>query len=155
MYQKKKMSIGEKVLIGIGVIVIIAIIGSMDDETSSNQTSEFICNFNKLEISAIKVGSNKVLDSKTLNECFQRKIVDKSTGLIQVSNESKSIKLLYYLPKKKGVLETLDVFLNTEEPTRWRENQGHDIFLLEKGGDMVFIFSDKKKVKASMTFSNQ
>jgi len=138
----------------IGLIVIANIgDGTKNDVNSSNSTveQEKNCSYSKVEIKAFRVGTDELLDEKLINGCFEKKIVDESLGLVEITNESKTIKVSYYIESDPKVLRFLDVKIGESEPSRWRANQGHDLFIVEKDGDLNFIFGDRKKSKIKGT----
>jgi hypothetical protein len=109
------------------------------------------CSYSKVEIKAFRVGTDELLDEKFIDGCFEKKIVDESLGLVEITNESKTIKVSYYIESNPNVLRFLNVKLGESEPSRWRANEGHDLFIEEKNGDLNFIFGDRKKSKIKGT----
>lgn len=146
----------------IALICIVAIIllscdngsnrakGTTENFTEQNTN----CDFNSVQIQAFETGTNKLLDNKNISECFTKQIVDKQLGLVEVKNSDGSIKVSYYIEKDPRVLKFLDIKVGDAEPSRWRANQGHDLFITENENQLNFIFGDrvKSKIKGTITF---
>lgn len=154
--KKKKSNKLKNIIIVLAIfaflIYLLSLIPTPPESASNSQ--EHTCNYKYLFVKTYKYGTDKVISSSTVQGCFSREIIDENTGLLKVSEPLDSIKLVYYLPSPSGVIDYLDVFYRSDEPTRFRRKKGDDIFVLEKNGNLTFIFSDKKKTKTSWHFTN-
>lgn len=128
---------------------------SNDKKTITTTKSEVSCDYNGVDIKAYQVGTDVLLDEKFISGCFVRKVVDESLGLVEISNEIKSITVSYYIESDPKVLRFLDIKTETGEPSRWRANQGHDLFISETDEELNFIFGDRKesKIKGTIRFT--
>lgn len=162
MNEKKKMGTGKKILIGIGVLFLLGVIANLggDDKATENKQQEKSdqptieienCDYNKVEIKAFEVGTDKLINQKLLEGCFEKEIVDKSLGLVEIKNSSGTVKVSYYIEKDPKILRFLDIKIGEGEASKWRANQGHDLFIIEKGETLNFIFGDRKKSKIKGT----
>jgi len=126
----------------------------VNKEVENKEEEKKNCTFKKVEIKAYQVGTDKLLNDKTINDCFNSKIVDKTLGLVEITNESKTLKVSYYIEKNPKTLRILDVKIGNDVPSRWRANKGHDLFIMEKEDFLSFIFGDRNnsKIKGSIKF---
>ena len=92
-----------------------------------------------------------MINQKLLEGCFEKEIVDKSLGLVEIKNSSGTVKVSYYIEKDPKILRFLDIKIGEGEASKWRANQGHDLFIIEKGETLNFIFGDRKKSKIKGT----
>lgn len=144
-------------LIIITLGVLLGVNERVVEEKSVNQIAvdyDSDCSFRLVEIKAFKVGTDELLEERTLDGCFKKKVVDQSLGLVEVSNSDGNIKVSYYIEDDPKVLRFLDVKLGEGESSHWRANKGHDLFIIEKDGNLNFIFGDRKrsKIKGTIRF---
>lgn len=111
------------------------------------------CTFTKAHITASEAGTNKVLQDKTIEDCFTASAPD-SYGLIEIkgSKTGENFKVAYYAAEA----DMLNVKIGGKL-TEWRKNKGHDIFVNGAPGTdtLGFIFGDrlKSKIKGTIIFS--
>ncbi len=142
-------------------LIVIANLGNDNKSSSNNSIStdnskEENCNYSKLEIKAFQVGTDKLLSEKLLSGCFTKKVVDKSLGLVEVTDNSGTIKISYYIESDPNILRFLDIKLSNAKPSKWRVNKGHDLFMSENESGLNFVFGDRKetKIKGTIRFFN-
>lgn len=58
---------------------------------------------------AFQVGTNKLLHEKLIEDCFTKKIVDKSLDLVEITNNSRCISVSYFVDKEPKLLRILDI----------------------------------------------
>lgn len=115
---------------------------SSADATSNDKT----CIYSVAEVKAMEVGTDKVIDEKSIKGCYT--VSRMEMGLVEISSDN-GIKVVYY---DENPLQSLDIFISGKEPVRWRSKQGHDIFKVMKDGKTTFIFSDRKRIKGTISF---
>jgi hypothetical protein len=123
-----------------------------DSDTSTKQNIN--CDFNSVQFEAYEVGTDKLLDKKIVSGCFVKKIIDEQLGLVEVKDTEGKIKVTYYIESDPNLLKFLDVKIGDAEPSRWRANKGHDLFILEENNQLNFIFGDRleTKIKGTIKF---
>lgn len=138
----------------IGLILLLGCNGpnqSNSSKTSAVTPASGDCEYTQIEMKAYQVGTDKLLDSKSWSGCFKKELVEPTLGLVEITDTKTSIKILYYNETTSGSMNHLDVQIGSNEPSRWRANQGHDIFINETKSDLNFIFGDRKKSKIKGT----
>ncbi len=124
---------------------------TLTNESPDKEVTLQDCDFIFLEIKAFEVGTDKLLDEKLIEGCFNKKEIKDAFGLIEVEDPSRQIKISYFAEEDHNILRHLDIRLGSAEPSRWRRNEGHDIFINEENGELNFIFGDRKKSKIKGT----
>lgn len=110
-------------------------------------------NYSKLEITS-QINDNP-LDKKVLEGCFSVSEPDEM-GLIEITDTDKRIKVSYFKETDPNTLKMLNLKFGNNDPTEWRTNKGHDLFITQKTDSLGFIFGDRNsvagKVKGSLLF---
>lgn len=137
-------------------IVALVVIGNLskDEKESSKievqtgtENQNLNCDYSKVTIKVFALGTDKVINEKTLNACFNVKKME--FGMIEISSKETPVKVIYY---NEIPMKFLNVKLTNDDPVQWRKNKGHDIFKIEKNGKLTFIFSDKTTMKGTIVF---
>lgn len=114
--------------------------------TSCNSKSD--CTFSRLEITS-QVNDGE-MNKQILEGCFSKSKVD-DLGLIEITDTEKRVKISYY---DESPLKFLNIKFGENNPTEWRKNKGHDLFLVQKTDSLGIIFGDRNsaagKVKGSI-----
>ncbi|WP_420581959.1 hypothetical protein [Reichenbachiella sp.] len=156
MEQKKKGKAGKILLIIFaslmgGFAIIGAIVGGSEDATTHvEESTPTECVYNAAIVKAYRVGTDELLDEKTIPGCFVVKTDE--MGFVEISSDV--IKVSYYKETTPNVIKFLDVKFGESEAVRWRANQGHDLFVNETSEELNFVFGDriKTKIKGSIQF---
>lgn len=146
---------------GFGILLVLSFFMPNNKKDKQNEstlsksttTTSNSCDFRKVDISMYEVGTDKLIENKTVNGCFTKKIIDKALGLVEITDGV--IKVTYYIEKTPNNLRFLNLYVAGGEPSRWRANEGHDIFMNDNNGNLHFIFGDRKvsKTKGTIIFS--
>lgn len=111
------------------------------------------CNYSKLEITS-QINDNP-LDKKVLEGCFSVSEPDEM-GLIEITDANNRIKVSYFKETDPNSLKMLNLKFGTSDPSEWRTNKGHDLFIIPKKDSLGFMFGDRNstagKVKGSLLF---
>ncbi|MEM8564937.1 MAG: hypothetical protein AAGF85_00655 [Bacteroidota bacterium] len=103
------------------------------------------CGYSSIEYTLMKVKSDEVISTKTIQDCFTIKRGELQS--VEVSNADGSFRVLYY---DEFPLKFLDI-LEDSIPSRWRDRDGHDLYSNEKDGVITLIFGDRKDKKIKGT----
>ena len=78
-------------------------------------------------------------------------------GLVEITDSESRLKVSYYIESDPAILKFLNVKFGQENPTEWRANKGHDLFIVDKPESLGIIFGDRNsvagKVKGTILFS--
>jgi len=114
------------------------------------------CAYTKMELKAYEVGTDKLIEEKTITDCFTHLTLPNSGGMTEVTNSTNTIRVTYF-NTEGNVLRTLNIRFGEQgtPPNEWRANKGHDIFMNNTGTELNFIFGDRKvsKIKGTIKFS--
>jgi len=125
-----------------------------NEQSNSTNTTAASCTYNKMEIKSFEVGTDRLLEEKTINDCFTVYEVPNSMGLTEVTNSNNTIKISYFKSEASAkMLRTLDVRIGKKgtEPIRWRAVEKHEIFMNDTGNELNFVFGDRHKTKIKGT----
>lgn len=143
----------------IGIISTLSFINTLAKEKTTQKDDIKVvennsCNFNNVQIEMFNIGSNTPIKTVNIEACFEKKMVDKTLQLIEITSKESKFKVSYYKESNPKLLRFLDFDFGTGEPSRWRANKGHDLFILRDNGELNFIFGDKKnsKLKGTIRF---
>lgn len=138
------------------LLILYACNSSPENTSQEVSTTVKSCDYKFLEIKAFEVGTDKLLNEVNIEGCYNREEVEGAFGLIEIQDEEKGIKISYFPEEEKNMLRILDIKLGSSDATKWRRNQGHDIFINEKNGSLHLIFGDriKSKIKGNIKFYN-
>jgi hypothetical protein len=147
MFTKKTVSI---LLALLALLLLIAFIKGKSWKKNQNE-----CSYNKLVMNAYQVGNDSLIDSKTIEACWIKHEPD-DLGLIKIDSKESDFRVFYYKENDPGVIKMLDFQEGDSEPSRWRANEGHDLFIVNKLDTLGFVFGDRKKsfVKGTIVFIN-
>jgi len=124
-----------------------------NEQSNSTNTTAASCTYNKMEIKSFEVGTDRLLEEKTINDCFTHITLPNSGGMTEVTNSNNTIRVTYF-NNEGSVLRFLNIRFGEQgkvEPARWRTNEGHDIFMNDTGNELNFIFGDRHKTKIKGT----
>lgn len=134
----------------LATFIILTIIGLLIYISTAKSDS---CRFYQAEVSLWKMSTNELIDSKTFNGCFEKNLIDASLSQFEISSSISPFKVIFYEESDPNILKFLDIHSGDNEPSRWRANEGHELFMLTKNDTLNFIFGDKKSgVKGSIKF---
>jgi hypothetical protein len=144
----------------IGIIFTLSFINTLTKEKTTQKDDIKVaennsCNFNNVQIEMFNIGSNTPIKTVNIEACFEEKMVDKTLQLIEITSKESEFKVSYYKESNPKLLRFLDFDFGTGEPSKWRANKGHDLFIFRKNKDELnFIFGDKKnsKLKGTIRF---
>lgn len=129
------------------VLAACFLAGCSNDESAG-------CEFSKVTLTTSKFGTNKQIDNKLINDCFNR-VEDGSLVEVKGEKTSEKFKVLYYKEAEPDVVKMLTIKIGSKG-TDWRTNKGHDIFKVDNKDTLGFVFGDriKSKIKGTVMFTN-
>jgi hypothetical protein len=78
-------------------------------------------------------------------------------GLVEINDPENRLKVSYYVESDPTLIKFLNVKFGQENPTEWRANKGHDLFIVDKTESLGLIFGDRNsvagKVKGTILFT--
>ncbi len=113
------------------------------------------CTYSKMLFKHFQIEGNKLINEQVVDGCFTKKLVDEQLGLIEITNKTKTIKVSYYQEEDPTMIRILNFNWADHVTHKWRQKQGHDLYIDQEAGRLNFIFGDRAHTmtKGSITFT--